>query len=208
MGGMAAFIPSRRDAEVNAVAIAKMREDKAREAGAGFDGSWVAHPDLVPLCAEIFDGVLDGPHQVARQRDDVNVSAADLLALDRTPGERTMAGLRLNVEVGIAYLAAWLAGNGAAAIHNLMEDAATAEISRSQIWQWLHSGATLASGEQVTRDLVDRVVAEEHAGLVDSGWYVEHLDTARDLFVRSAVEPDFPDFLTLPAYQAILAAGQ
>ena len=208
MGGMAAFIPSRRDAEVNAVAIAKVREDKAREAGAGFDGSWVAHPDLVPLCAEIFDGVLDGPNQVARQRDDVNVSAADLLALDRTPGERTMAGLRLNVEVGIAYLAAWLAGNGAAAIHNLMEDAATAEISRSQIWQWLHSGATLASGEQVTRDLVDRVVAEEHAGLVDSGWYVEHLDTARDLFVRSAVEPDFPDFLTLPAYRAILAGGQ
>lgn len=206
MGGMAAFIPSRRDEAVNAAAFAKVREDKTREANAGFDGSWVAHPDLVPLCREVFDAVLTGPNQVARQRDDVNVAAGDLLALDRTAGERTMAGLRANVEVGIAYLAAWLDGNGAAAIHNLMEDAATAEISRSQIWQWLHAGVTLASGEVVTRELLDRVVAEEHAGLVAGGWYPEHLDAARELFVRTAIDADFVDFLTLPAYESVLAA--
>lgn len=206
MGGMAAFIPSRRDEAVNAAAFAKVREDKTREANAGFDGSWVAHPDLVPLCREVFDAVLSGPNQVARQRDDVHVEADDLLALGRTEGERTMAGLRANVEVGIAYLAAWLDGNGAAAIHNLMEDAATAEISRSQIWQWLHAGVSLSSGEVVSRELLDRVVEEEHAGLVAAGWYPQHLDAARELFVRTAIDPDFVDFLTLPAYEAVLAA--
>src|SRR5687767_12924477 len=165
IGGMAAFIPSRRDPDVNERAFAKVREDKTREARAGFDGSWVAHPDLVPLCAEIFDGVLDGDNQVARQRDDVRVTSADLLAAAATPGERTLDGLRLNINVGIAYVAAWLAGNGAAAIHNLMEDAATAEISRSQIWQWTHHAATLATGETVTRELVESMVAEELATL-------------------------------------------
>ncbi len=212
MGGMAAFIPSRRDAAVNEAAFAKVREDKTREAEAGFDGSWVAHPDLVPVCAEIFDGVLGtGPgddNQVARQRDDVRVSAGDLLAAAATPGERTMDGLRLNINVGIAYVAAWLAGNGAAAIHNLMEDAATAEISRSQIWQWTHHAATLASGETVTRELVESIVEEEHAALREAGWYVDHLDTARRLFVETALDDEFVDFLTLPAYAAVLAAHE
>ena len=141
MGGMAAFIPSRRDAAVNAVALAKVREDKEREASQGFDGTWVAHPDLVPTAYEAFDAVLgDRPNQIDRQRDDVTVTAAELLDVAATPGEVTEEGLRNNVSVGIQYLAAWLQGSGAVAINNLMEDAATAEISRSQIWQWLHHG--------------------------------------------------------------------
>ena len=208
MGGMAAFIPSRKDAAVNDAAFAKVREDKEREARAGFDGSWVAHPDLVPVCAEIFDDVLDGDNQVDRQRDDVRVTAADLLAAAATPGERTMDGLRLNINVGIAYVAAWLAGNGAAAIHNLMEDAATAEISRSQIWQWTHSSTTLATGETVTRELVESVVADELAALRDAGWYADHLDTARDVFVATALDDEFVDFLTLPAYAEVVRAGE
>jgi malate synthase len=208
MGGMAAFIPSRKDAAVNDAAFAKVREDKEREARAGFDGSWVAHPDLVPVCAEIFDGVLDGDNQVARQRDDVHVSAADLLAAAATPGERTMDGLRLNINVGIAYVAAWLAGNGAAAIHNLMEDAATAEISRSQIWQWTHSSTTLATGETVSRELVESVVSDELAALREAGWYPDHLDAARDIFVATALDDEFVDFLTLPAYAEVVRAGE
>ena len=208
MGGMAAFIPSRRDAAVNDAAFAKVREDKEREARAGFDGSWVAHPDLVPVCAEIFDDVLDGDNQVTRQRDEVRVTAADLLAAAATPGERTMDGLRLNINVGIAYVAAWLAGNGAAAIHNLMEDAATAEISRSQIWQWTHSSATLATGETVTRELVESVVTDELAALRDAGWYADHLDAARDVFVATALDDEFVDFLTLPAYTEVVRAGE
>ncbi len=138
MGGMAAFIPSRRDAEVNAVALEKVREDKDREASQGFDGTWVAHPDLVPVAMESFDRVLgDRPNQIERQRDDVEARAAALLDVAATPGDVTEDGLRSNVSVGIQYLAAWLHGSGAVAINNLMEDAATAEISRSQIWQWL-----------------------------------------------------------------------
>ena len=208
MGGMAAFIPSRRDAEVNAAAFAKVREDKTREAGQGFDGSWVAHPDLVPLCAEVFDELMPAPNQVARRRDDVHVTADDLLDLAATPGARTLQGLRTNVEVGITYVAAWLSGNGAAAIHHLMEDAATAEISRSQLWQWTHRGAVLDDGTVVDRALVERVVAEEYDALVAAGGpYAAHLSTARDVFVTTALDDDFVDFLTLPAYDAVLAAG-
>jgi malate synthase len=207
MGGMAAFIPSRRDAAVNEAAFAKVREDKHREADAGFDGSWVAHPDLVPVCAEIFDGVLSGPNQVSRQRDDVSVAAADLLAIDLTPGARTEEGLRGNINVGITYLAAWLSGNGAAAINNLMEDAATAEISRSQIWQWAHNGATLDTGASVDKEMVERLVEEEYAALVEAGAYADHLPRARELFVRTALDDEFEDFLTIPAYAAVLAAG-
>jgi malate synthase len=212
IGGMAAFIPSRRDAEVNERAFAKVREDKTREAGAGFDGSWVAHPDLVPLCAEVFGEALgDRANQLAVLREDVDVAAADLLAVDRTPGERTEQGLRGNVRIGIQYLQAWLSGNGAAGIDNLMEDAATAEISRSQVWQWINSGATLDTGEPVTHDLVERIVEEEYAGLRDAvgaevfeaGSWAE----ARRLFEEAALADDFPDFLTLPAYRAVLAAG-
>jgi malate synthase len=207
IGGMAAFIPSRRDEEVDAKAFAKVREDKSREAASGFDGSWVAHPDLVPLCREVFDEVLVGPNQVHRTRDDVSVGADDLLALDRRPGDRTPDGLRANVHVGIAYLAAWLSGNGAAAIDNLMEDAATAEISRSQIWQWLHSGVSLSDGRVVDRELVDEVVRTERERLGADGWHVEHLDTATELFRRTALDDDFVDFLTVPAYDSVLAAG-
>ncbi len=207
MGGMAAFIPSRRDAAVNDAAFAKVRADKTREAEQGFDGSWVAHPDLVPLCAEIFDELMPGPNQVARRRD-VEVTAADLLDVASTPGSRTLTGLRTNVEVGITYLAAWLSGNGAAAIHHLMEDAATAEISRSQIWQWAHSSATLEDGTVVDRALVERIVAEEYDALVAAGGpYAARLSTARDLFVATALDDEFAEFLTLPAYEEVLRAG-
>ena len=204
IGGMAAFIPSRRDPEVNERAFAKVREDKTREAAAGFDGSWVAHPDLVPLCAEVFDAALTGrDHQLDVTRDDVSVGAADLLAVSATPGERTEAGLRGNVRIGMQYLHAWLSGNGAAGIDHLMEDAATAEISRSQVWQWVNNQARLDTGEVVTRELVERVVEEEHAAL---GGAVD--DDARRLFVDCALGEDFPDFLTLRAYDVLLARGE
>src|SRR3984885_10552668 len=164
MGGMAAFIPSRRDPEVNQVALAKVRDDKTRESRDGFDGSWVAHPDLVPICREVFDGVLGtAPNQLGKLREDVSVSPAELLAIDQTPGTITEAGLRNNVSVGLQYLANWLAGTGAVAIFNLMEDAATAEISRSQVWQWLHNDITLADGPKVTAELVEQIIGEELA---------------------------------------------
>lgn len=212
IGGMAAFIPSRRDAEANERAFAKVREDKTREVAAGFDGSWVAHPDLVPLCAEIFGEALgERSNQLDVLRDEVEVAAADLLAVDRTPGERTERGLRGNVRIGIQYLQSWLSGNGAAGIDNLMEDAATAEISRSQVWQWINSAAALDTGEVITRELVERIVEEEYAALrgavgaetFDAG----HWADARRLFAESALSEDFPDFLTLPAYRVVLAAG-
>ncbi len=207
IGGMAAFIPSRRDPEVNERAFAKVREDKTREANAGFDGSWVAHPDLVPLCRDIFDGVLgDDANQVGRPRHPVNVTADDLLAVAATPGERTEAGLRGNIRIGIRYLEAWLSGNGAAAIDNLMEDAATAEISRSQVWQWVFNAATLHTGETVTRELVERLVEEEYAALEPAADDTEHLAEARRLFVETALDTDYPDFLTLPAYRSVLVS--
>src|SRR5690349_20902918 len=152
IGGIAAFIPSRKDEEVNKVALEKVRADKTRESGDGFDGSWVAHPDLVPVCREVFDGVLgDKPNQRDRLREDVSVSAADLLNVKATPGDITEAGLRGNVDVALRYLATWLNGSGAVAIHNLMEDAATAEISRSQVWQWIYNGVSTAEGKKITK---------------------------------------------------------
>jgi malate synthase len=200
MGGMAAFIPSRHDGEVNKVAFAKVREDKSREAAAGFDGSWVAHPDLVPVCREIFDGVLgERPNQLDRQRPGVQVSAKDLLDVQSTPGAVTEAGLRANVDVALRYLASWLAGTGAAAIHHLMEDAATAEISRAQIWQWLHNDVT-ADGRPVTRELISTILAEAVEAI---GPDVDFLAQARDLFGTVALADEFADFLTLPAYEVI-----
>ena len=194
MGGMAAFIPSRRDPEVNAIALAKVREDKEREASQGFDGTWVAHPDLVPVAMECFDRVLgDRPNQIDRQRDDVQIGAGDLLDVASTPGEVTDEGLRNNVSVGIQYLAAWLRGSGAVAINNLMEDAATAEISRSQIWQWLRH-------DRVSEEDVRRATDEEVAKLGDG------YDDARALFERIATERDYVEFLTLPAYDRLVAA--
>jgi malate synthase len=205
MGGMAAFIPSRRDAEVNAIAMAKVRDDKTRESGDGFDGSWVAHPDLVALCREVFDAALgDRPNQLERQRDDVSVSAADLLAVAKTPGVITEAGLRSNVSVALQYLANWLGGNGAVAIFNLMEDAATAEISRSQIWQWLHNDIVLDDGPQVTRDLAERIIKEELATIRDSAgaaFDAARYDQAVALFTEVALADDYAEFLTLPAYE-------
>jgi malate synthase len=205
MGGMAAFIPSRRDPEVNKVALAKVRDDKTRESRDGFDGSWVAHPDLVPVCREIFDGVLgDAPNQLGKLRDEVRVSAAQLLDVASTPGEITEAGLRNNVSVGLQYLASWLAGQGAVAIFNLMEDAATAEISRSQVWQWLHNDVHLAEGPLVSTALVERIIDEElvkiaaaTGGGYDPAKYAEAVDLFRDV----ALADDYAEFLTLPAYE-------
>jgi malate synthase len=205
MGGMAAFIPSRRDEAVNAVALAKVRDDKTRESRDGFDGSWVAHPDLVPICQEVFDSVLGAePNQLARQRPDVHVTAADMLAISKTPGEITEAGLRNDVSVGLQYLASWLAGNGAVAIFNLMEDAATAEISRSQVWQWLHNDIALAEGPTVTRELVERIIAEELDKIrtqLGAGYDAPRFDQARSLFTEVALADDYAEFLTLPAYE-------
>jgi malate synthase len=200
IGGMAAFIPNRKDPEVTERAIAAVTADKAREAGAGCDGTWVAHPDLVPVARAEFDRVLgDRPNQVERQREDVAVSAADLLDLD-FPGEITMDGVRANVSVGIRYLAAWLSGVGAAAIDNLMEDVATAEISRSQIWQWVHHGVTTAEGIQVTESLIRSLAGEVVAGMDAEG---SEAETARKIFEEVALSDDFVDFLTLSAYESI-----
>ena len=190
MGGMAAFIPSRRDPEVNERALAKVREDKVREAGDGFDGTWVAHPDLVPVATEVFDGVLgERPNQVERRRDEVSVSASDLIDLRVEGGAVTEEGLRQNVSVGIRYIESWLRGVGAAAIDNLMEDAATAEISRSQVWQWVHAG-------RFTPEQVHSVMADETP---EGGRFAD----AREIFERVALSDDFVEFLTLPAYEYI-----
>jgi malate synthase len=208
MGGMAAFIPSRRDAEVNERAFAKVREDKTREASAGFDGSWVAHPDLVAVCAEIFDGVLGKrPNQLDKQRPDVDVDASDLLDIPATPGEITRAGLRSNIDVALRYLAAWLGGLGAVGIHNLMEDAATAEISRSQIWQWLRNEVTFSDGATITRADVDAelatVTADIRKEVGDDAWESGRYEQASALFMTIALASGFAEFLTLPAYELI-----
>jgi malate synthase len=197
----APFMRNRRDAEVTEVAMRKVREDKTREANDGFDGSWVAHPDMVELCREVFDSVLgDKPNQLDRRREDVHVTAEQLLDVAATPGEVTEAGLRNDVSVGIQYLESWLRGGGAVAIFNLMEDAATAEIARSQVWQWLHNSVRLADGQTVTRELVEQVIAEELAKVRtdDEG---RRWDSARDLFAEMALSDDFSEFLTLPAYE-------
>jgi len=205
MGGMAAFIPSRKDAEINRVAFEKVRGDKEREVRDGFDGSWVAHPDLVPLCLEIFETALEGrPNQLERQRDDVQVAADDLLSVSRTPGKVTEAGLRQNIDIALQYLAAWLSGNGAAAIHSLMEDAATAEISRSQIWQQVRNGVTYAdTGRTASEALVREVLDAEVERLLAAGFDAEAMTRARTLFERVSLDADYADFLTLPALEMI-----
>ena len=212
MGGMAAVIPSRKDEAAAERALEAVRSDKAREAGDGFDGTWVAHPDSVAVARAEFDRVLgDRPNQVDRARDDVGVSAAELLDVPSTPGEITEAGLRANVNVGIQYISSWLRGNGAAAIYGLMEDAATAEISRSQVWQWVRHGAQLADGRAVTAELVrDLATAElERIGeeIGDHDWFEREgrPRQSRELFERVALSgPDeFVEFLTLPAYEVL-----
>ncbi|GAA1032536.1 malate synthase A [Amycolatopsis albidoflavus] len=202
IGGMAAFIPS-KDPEANKGAFDKVHADKSREAGDGFDGSWVAHPGMVALCKEEFDKVLgDNPNQLERTRDEVSVTADQLLDVASTPGSATAAGLRAAVDVGIRYLASWLGGNGAAAIHNLMEDAATAEISRSQVWQWVKNGTQLDNGETVTAELVRGVVADVR-GELSAEVSDDLLKPAVELFEQVALADEFPDFLTLPAYEYI-----
>ena len=207
MGGMAAFIPS-RDEEVNARALRKVREDKELEAAKGHDGTWVAHPGLVAIAKEVFDRVLGArPNQIEFLPNGPQVTAKDLLHTEVAGGTVTEAGVRTNVNVGIRYLAAWLDGNGAAAIFNLMEDAATAEISRSQIWQWVYNGAELDDGRTLTADLVLQLIEEEFAAIrtevgdpafINGSW-----KTARSLFEQVALAPDFVDFLTIPAYEFI-----
>ncbi|OIJ86721.1 malate synthase A [Streptomyces colonosanans] len=208
IGGMAAFIPSRRDEEVNSVAFEKVKADKDREANDGFDGSWVAHPDLVPIAMESFDKVLgDRPNQKDRLREDVDVQAADLIAVDSLQARPTYAGLVNAVQVGIRYIEAWLRGLGAVAIFNLMEDAATAEISRSQIWQWINAGVEFENGEKATPELARRVAAEELENIrVEIGaetFAAGHWQQAHDLLLKVALDEDYADFLTLPAYEQL-----
>ncbi|MEV6927269.1 malate synthase A [Dactylosporangium sp. NPDC051485] len=202
IGGMAAFIPS-RDPDVNAAAFQRVFADKRREAGDGFDGSWVAHPGLVAACLEAFDPVLgERSNQLDRRRDDVDVTVTDLLAVDKTPGRVTTAGLRANVEVALRYIDAWLGGTGAVALHNLMEDAATAEIARCQVWQWLHHRTPLAEGGCVTEQLVRSLLAEALAALVDGREAEERARAvaAAGVFERTALEEDLPMFFTTDAY--------
>ena len=205
MGGMAALIPSRKDAEANERALTGVRADKDREVGQGYDGTWVAHPDLVPVAREVFERGLGGaPNQLGRRRDDVNVSAGDLLDLASTPGEITEAGLRTNVSVGFQYVSFWLTGRGAAAINSLMEDAATAEISRSQIWQWVRHQRKLEDGRTITRalvlDVLDQETAKIRQAVGEETWRNGRPDETRAIFERVALTPDLIEFLTLPAY--------
>lgn len=208
IGGMAAFIPSRRDPEVNERAISGVRADKEREAADGCDGTWVAHPDLVPVATEVFDDVLGNrPNQIDKQRDDVAVGTVELLDIRVPDGQVTEAGLRANVRVGILYIESWLRGVGAAALFNLMEDAATAEISRSQIWQWQHHGVTLDGGEalagqavtpELVRTVIDEELAEIRAVLGDEQVAAGRFDDARQLFEQVALGDEPAGFLTIP----------
>ena len=199
MGGMAALIPSRTDPAANERAIAAVRADKEREAGDGFDGTWVAHPDVVDVALEAFETVLgDKPNQIDKKREDVDVKAEQLLDAGATPGDITEEGLRNDVSVGFQYISFWLGGRGAAGINNMMEDAATAEISRSQIWQWVKHG-------KFTREKVLEVLDEEtqkiHDEVGDETWEKGRPDETREIFESVSLSDDFPEFLTIPAYK-------
>jgi malate synthase len=205
MGGMAALIPSRRDEEANEMALAGVRADKEREVKQGYDGTWVAHPDLVPVAREVFEKGLGGRPNQVESRPEVKVSAADLLDLASTPGEITEQGLRTDVSVGFQYVSFWLGGRGAAAINSLMEDAATAEISRAQIWQWVRHGATLEDGRTVTVDLVREVLDQETAKIREQvgedTWETGHPRETREILERVALSEELIEFLTLIAYK-------
>jgi malate synthase len=210
MGGMAAQIPSRTDEEANEKAFAALRADKRREASDGFDGTWVAHPDSVTAAMEEFDKVFgDRPHQLDRRRDDVQVSAAQLLDVAATEGDITEAGLAGNVNVAIQYISSWLRGNGAAAIYGMMEDAATAEIARAQVWQWVHHGAQLEDGRTVTAELVRELATSElekvREEIGDDAWFEKEgrPDLSRAIFEEVALADEFVEFLTLPAYERL-----
>ncbi|TMJ40791.1 MAG: malate synthase A [Alphaproteobacteria bacterium] len=206
MGGMAAQIPNRKDEEANRIAFDKVRADKEREAKNGHDGTWVAHPDLVPIAREIFDALMPTPNQLYAKREDVAVGQKELLQVHE--GTKTEAGFRENIRVGVQYIEAWLRGRGAVLIYNLMEDAATAEISRSQIWQWLKFGARLEGGQKVTkpffekclREEMERVAQEVGAETYKKGRFRE----AIDIFRKMSTSPHFETFLTLPAYRKIV----
>ncbi len=205
MGGMAAQIPVKGDAKANEAAFAKVRADKEREAANGHDGTWVAHPDLVPIAREVFDRLMPGPNQLAVKRDDVHVTQGELLEVHK--GKRTEEGLRENLRVGVQYIEAWLRGRGAVPIYNLMEDAATAEISRAQVWQWLHMKAKLDDGREASPAMfrealaseMERVRGEVGAKAFDGGRFKE----AIALFSDMSLSKDFEEFLTLPAYRLI-----
>ena len=207
MGGMAAQIPIKNDPKANEAALAKVREDKLREVTDGCDGTWVAHPGLVPIAKEVFDKHMPGPNQYDRQRPDVSVSAKELLDF-RPEGPITEAGLRNNISVGIQYLGAWLAGNGCVPVFNLMEDAATAEISRSQIWQWMRSPkGKLQDGRKVTRELFRTLLADElpkvKTYLGDAGWKAGKYEDGAKLFEKLTTDDRYVEFLTLPAYDLV-----
>jgi malate synthase len=205
MGGMAAQIPVKGDGAANEAAFAKVRADKEREAGDGHDGTWVAHPDLVPVAMDVFDRLMPGPNQLGRMREDVTVTRDDLLKIH--DGVRTEAGLRENIRVGVQYIEAWLRGRGAVPLYNLMEDAATAEISRAQIWQWIAQQATLDDGRVVTADLFGALLAEEmaalKASLPASAFETGRFDQAIGIFSRMSLAGTCEEFLTLPAYEAL-----
>lgn len=205
IGGMAAFIPSRKDEDINTAAFEKVRADKTRESGDGFDGSWVAHPDLVPLCREVFESVLgDKPNQIDKKREDVHSTSEMMLDVKGTPGDTTEAGLHSNIDISLQYLASWLAGNGAVGIHNLMEDAATVEISRSQIWQQVHNGITFDdTGAKATKELVRHALEAELKRLIAEGFNAEKMQEAASLFERVCLDDEYADFLTLPALDMI-----
>jgi malate synthase len=212
IGGMSAFIPSRRDPEINAEALPRVRADKQRECDQGFDGAWVAHPDLVPEVREIFDRALgDRPNQLDRLREDVYVTASDLLDVSIPDGRVTEEGLRTNVSVGILYLDSWLRGTGAAALFNLMEDTATAEISRSQVWQWVQHGASVEDGHVIDRELVAKVIDEELEKIEDffgtEQFASMRFDDARELFERVALAEEMVEFLTVPGMEYMDDAG-
>ena len=207
MGGMAAQIPIKDDIGANAAAMARVRADKEREATDGYDGTWVAHPGLVSIAKAEFDKVMPGPNQISRLRDDVVIAAGDLLEFG-PEGPITEAGMRLNINVGIQYIGSWLGGNGCVPIFNLMEDAATAEISRAQIWQWMRSPkGVLADGRKITRELLSSMVPEELSKireyLGEAGWAAGKYDDAARMFERMCLDDQFIEFLTLPAYDAL-----
>jgi malate synthase len=202
MGGMAAQIPIKNDPDANAAAFARVRADKEREARDGHDGTWVAHPDLVPVAREIFDRLMPAANQLAKPIDNATYTQADLLAIPA--GSITEAGLRQNIRVGVQYVEAWLRGIGCVPLYNLMEDAATAEISRAQIWQWVRHGARMNDSRPITADLVNTLLADELAALKASNLAGARIDDAAGIFTQIALAPQFQDFLTLPAYQMLL----
>ncbi|KQQ90077.1 malate synthase A [Arthrobacter sp. Leaf137] len=207
IGGMAAAVPNRKDPEANANAFEKVRADKTREASDGFDGSWVAHPDLVPICREVFDAVLgERPNQLGKLRGDVTPDDRALIDVASLHGTITEQGIRNNIEVGIRYIESWLRGNGAVAIHNLMEDAATAEISRSQLWQWIYARAITDHGEIITHEWVEDLLDGEFARL--ERFDGDRFEDARDIFEEVTLATEFPSFLTLPAYARYLTEAR